>query len=472
MKPPTVSDMVKKIYMSNLPAGGVSTSNRFEALASDEEGMRRGRKNRLDSFSTLDSRSRSVSQKRKAEETGELTGAIPKKSLLDKGKYLHPSSHTGYGDHGTTEGVGSMSALEKNIIRMRELVTKVSTEVATLDDEGPVKSVLQMVCEFMETTTKVQESLANRQITNQVHQADFDWPELGRNKDSVPTYAKAASREQGDKQYRNSGKGRLPPSKKKEYTDYDTESDCEGELETPKIRAFKKAVKEAEKSTLIFNLDMGKVQLLNQTTMCNKATMALAGLAGKVEDCESPCQETIEAIDEVIGAVKNVKIFGKSTKPYHNPANPNDPKNGSFCTVPVRYDFPDKKVRECAETILRDKCKAQCSTPYPVILRACIRKLVKHVKTEYPEDFVKVTVIPNKLGLKVARRTGSGENKGMWFNYEKLVGLPNEVLDVSTFKAPDLSKLELSNLPGRVYGNDRMSTGSQSSPKGGADGAG
>jgi hypothetical protein len=221
---------------------------------------------------------------------------------------------------------------------------------------------------------------------------------------------------------------------------------------------------------------MGKVQLLSQSTMFEKATIALANMAGKVENLDSPCRDTVEAINEVIKAAKSVRVYGKSTKLYKNPNDSSDPKNGSYCTVPVRYSFGNRKVRECAETIQREKCKAQCSTPYPPILRACIRKVVKHIKEDFPEDFIKVTVIPGKLGLKIARRAGSGENKGNWFNYEHLVSLPNNVLDVAAFKVPD--HLELGNLPkhrgspDRRSRLDRMSSGGQSPPDKGENSAG
>ena len=57
-----------------------------------------------------------------------------------------------------------------------------------------------------------------------------------------------------------------------------TKSDEEAEL-----RRFKEAVKDAERSTLIFNLDMGQVPIMNQETISKKATLALASMAAKIE---------------------------------------------------------------------------------------------------------------------------------------------------------------------------------------------
>ena len=51
----------------------------------------------------------------------------------------------------------------------------------------------------------------------------------------------------------------------------------------PEIQNFRDAIKEAEKSTLIFYLDMGRVPLINQTTIGVKATTALTSMAAMAE---------------------------------------------------------------------------------------------------------------------------------------------------------------------------------------------
>jgi hypothetical protein len=91
MKPPTVSDMQKKY---NVSSKGLCTSNRFSVLESEDKSTRHTRGNRLDSVSDAGSSGRSASQKRKAEEKGESTGAIPKKLFVDDGRYSTQSRNT------------------------------------------------------------------------------------------------------------------------------------------------------------------------------------------------------------------------------------------------------------------------------------------------------------------------------------------------------------------------------------------
>ena len=211
--------------------------------------------------------------------------------------------------------------------------------------------------------------------------------------------------------------------------------------EEARRRKFKESVKEAERSTLIFNLDMGKVPLMNQETISKKATLALASMAVKNEgkSTSTPSEEAVAAIDDILSITTGMTIFGKTTKSY---ANKKDSSSGSFCTIPVKYSFKDKDTRIRAEAALRSSCKVSCSTPYPVILRECIKQVVNAVKEKYPGEFVRTNVDPAKLTLSVARR---GNKDAEWQYLRKPVILPLDVLNIDARRVPD--GFRLSDLP-------------------------
>jgi hypothetical protein len=87
---------------------------------------------------------------------------------------------------------------------------------------------------------------------------------------------------------------------------------------------------------------MGRVPTINVDNMSRKATLALTNMAAKVENKNSsvPSEETIGIIDDVLGASSGIKFYGTTTKTYKNSR---DELSGSFCTVPVRYEFKEKK---------------------------------------------------------------------------------------------------------------------------------
>jgi hypothetical protein len=148
----------------------------------------------------------------------------------------------------------------------------------------------------------------------------------------------------------------------------------------PDMQRFKDAVKSAEKSTLVFNLDLGRTPILNTDTMSKRATLALTSMAAVAEgrSKDNPSSESIGVIDDVLSIVTGIHFFGNTTKSYHNPRDPTN--SGSYCTIPIKYDFNDKDSRILAETVLRNKCNVHCTTPYPPILRECIRRVINGTK--------------------------------------------------------------------------------------------
>jgi hypothetical protein len=215
--------------------------------------------------------------------------------------------------------------------------------------------------------------------------------------------------------------------------------DQDRELDPEKAK-FKEAIKEAESSSLIFNLDLGRVPLMNKETISKKATLALTTMAAKLEEGNNgsiPCEDTIAAIDDVLGIVEGMDFFGRKTKTYNNSR---DPRSGLFCTIPIRYRFKDKDDRIAAENVLRDKCGAHCSTPYPTMVRECIRQVVEKAKLDYPNNQVRVTVDTNNLGLRVSVREKKEDR--VWDVFSHLVPLPKIALNVDIRKVPQDFKME------------------------------
>jgi hypothetical protein len=184
---------------------------------------------------------------------------------------------------------------------------------------------------------------------------------------------------------------------------------------------------------------------LNEKTILTNATLALSAAAAEVEGNvgQPPSKDAVAALDDVMSVIENVTLFGKSTKAYENKLNPQDPKNRTFFTMPIRYEFRNRDIKAEAESILRDTCKIDCTTPYPTILRHCIRQVIDHMRKEFPGDYIRVTVDSDNMALKVARKKkGDG-----WYTLDDDIKLPNEVLDIHARKVPD--GFVLNNLPVR-----------------------
>jgi hypothetical protein len=187
-------------------------------------------------------------------------------------------------------------------------------------------------------------------------------------------------------------------------------------------------VRDAEKSLLVFQLDLGKVPIMNTATMAKNVTSDVVRKAAKVENSANgrPSDDTIATLDDTLSVATGMDFFGKVTKPYVNKKNEKDPANATFHTLPVKINFATKEAKQRAETIFRKRCKIQCATPYPKRLRTAIGELVSGEKSKFPGCFIQVKVDLESMSLKVSRRSDEG-----WTNNYHSVQISDKVIDTN-----------------------------------------
>jgi hypothetical protein len=319
----------------------------------------------------------------------------------------------------------------ENIVKVKSICEKVSAEVSNANVDPALISIFGLLNEAILGICDNQQ-----QIVSMKQGKTYSQPPPSQS-DSSSGSQKRAKQDRYESNFvdlRNLSQ--RPPAPERRQTNPDPD---------PKVKAFKEAVKEAEKSTLIFNLNLGTVPIINKDTMSTKVTKALQEKAAKKEGKNSsiPSNETILAIDDVLSVVKGMNFYGKTTKSYNNPRDIN---SGAYCTIPVRYDFADKDSRFYAETVLRDKCKVSCSTPYPLMLRETIKQIVEQTKQVNPNHFVKVNVDTNSMSLKISKRPMLAEgdkSKKVWSNVGDPVPIPPECLDLSIRTVPKDYKVKM-----------------------------
>jgi hypothetical protein len=136
-------------------------------------------------------------------------------------------------------------------------------------------------------------------------------------------------------------------------------------------------------------LNLGTEPVLNKDTISTCASRALSELAALKEKSRTkiPSADTMSALDDVLSVVKATKTYKRS----------GDANSGFYCTIPIKYEFQDKETSIFAETVLKDKCKVQCATLYPLILWETIKQVINGVKAEYPDYYARVTVDTSKI---------------------------------------------------------------------------
>jgi len=220
---------------------------------------------------------------------------------------------------------------------------------------------------------------------------------------------------------------------------------------TRKLNKFRAAVEESERSTLLVNLNLGKTKVINPETISTNVSLALSKMAAKAEGKQGdvPSNEAIEALDDIISVTKDMRFYGKVTRSVRNARDPTI--NGSYCTIPVKYEFPDRDTRFYAEEIFRNTCKAQVSTPYPMILREAIRQIIETVKEDHPDNLVKVLVDTRRMVFKVSRRP-RGED---WIKLPKVIDIPVECQEIDAREVPTGFQVTWPSSPTRQSRKDR-----------------
>ncbi len=185
----------------------------------------------------------------------------------------------------------------------------------------------------------------------------------------------------------------------------------------------RQAINKAEKSSTLFELDMGPVHIINKETLTRKVTIALHENAARSDQVTSGAiskAEAEEMVDDML-TVASLDFLGNGSSKYKNEKAPNDPHIGKMCTLPVKLIFKGKDDHILAEQTLRKICKVRCSTPYPKKLRKMIKDLIDEGKEKAPGHFVRVRV--------------HASIEGKWADLKIEKDIPLDILDNSEISA-------------------------------------
>jgi hypothetical protein len=212
----------------------------------------------------------------------------------------------------------------------------------------------------------------------------------------------------------------------------------------PKADPFLTAVKDAERSVLIHNLNLGQAPTLNPTTISSKVTAALLLCIAKCEPSSGGSVNGFvrEIADDIMSMVQGMTFFGSGTRPSKNPSNSSE--NGSFYTVPVKLTFQNRQVASKIFETLR-KYKIQVTTPYHKSLRASFALVQAKVRAENPGYQVRVNLDLNKRALKAfVRPNVEHAERYPWEFVGKSIPLPPDALNP---KVTEVEKIVLPTSP-------------------------
>ena len=183
----------------------------------------------------------------------------------------------------------------------------------------------------------------------------------------------------------------------------------------------KKTLREAERRTVIFDLDLGTAPTINKETISKKVTVALHDKARKGEH-DYALNDACEMVDDTLSC-SMLEFMGNGTRKFFNKGKKEDPRNGKMCTVPVRLDFKNKETRIQAEHTLRNICKVSCSTPYPKRLRQMLKLQIEEGKKLRDKCFIRNKVDIDNLKIVTMAKAENG-----WEHLDLDKQIPDDIL--------------------------------------------
>ena len=159
----------------------------------------------------------------------------------------------------------------------------------------------------------------------------------------------------------------------------------------------------------MFGVNLGNVVIANRNTLNVNLTSDLQRRAiGKAADKpEAVVQESLRLVEDALSCVDSLDFLGPRSKPVSNTRGVED---GSFCTMPVKLQFPDKDSRFNFERTVRDLTGLRAVQSLPQPIRNEMAVFRKAIEDRYKDEIVMTR--PNSSSLEfVAFRKREGDKR-------------------------------------------------------------
>jgi hypothetical protein len=175
---------------------------------------------------------------------------------------------------------------------------------------------------------------------------------------------------------------------------------------TAELRA---ALAAAEKSAVVFDVDLGPVPVSNRGTLNAAFAGGLKSAALKVAgETGDEIGESIRVVNDALSNADNVEFLGQSSSARIDKRDPMNPITSPFCSMPVKLDFPDKNTRIHFERTLRQNCKQKAQMSLPNKIWKYQTAYRTALKEKYPGKVVMVRVDTAAMSL-VAHTKDEGD---------------------------------------------------------------
>ena len=187
-------------------------------------------------------------------------------------------------------------------------------------------------------------------------------------------------------------------------------------------RELREAMERSDKESVLYDANLGQAATFNRARLSAQLSSGLkSSVIQAATAAGADVVEAVRVLDDAFSGVEDVDFIGQSSAKYNNKRKADDPKNGTFCTMPVKLKFPDRDSRIFFENSIRNLAGLKATQSFPKQIRNEMNQFMGRVKSENPDMIVMVR--PDSRTLRINAFI-KWEGERSWTRYNESHPIP------------------------------------------------
>ena len=177
-------------------------------------------------------------------------------------------------------------------------------------------------------------------------------------------------------------------------------------------RELREAMERADTESVLYDANLGAAATFNRAKLNANLSAGLKSAAvAKASTENKDVSEAVRVLDDAFSGVVDVDFIGQASSAFTNQRKADDPRNGTYCTMPVKLRFADRDSRIFFENTVRNAAGLKATQSFPKKIREEMKQFVTKIKAENPDLIVMVRPDSRSLRLNAFTKK-DGEKDG------------------------------------------------------------
>lgn len=154
--------------------------------------------------------------------------------------------------------------------------------------------------------------------------------------------------------------------------------------------------------SVLFEADLGPEPVANRNALASSLSAGIRKMAiAKAEEASKDSGEAIRVMEDALSCVTDMQFLGARSQKFISNRGP-DPRNNTFCTMPVKLIFDDRDARINFERSVKTHLGLRAAMSLPKPLRDEQNAINKELKSLFPDRWTMVRPDVRNLTFKAS----------------------------------------------------------------------